>query len=66
MVKPGGANLLNRKYFYEILWSTLKISWGCSPIAPPFLPPLIMTFADMFERKTSAVFRYSLCALIFH
>ena len=24
----------------KILWSTLKIRWGCSLIAPPFLPPM--------------------------
>ena len=24
----------------KTLWSTLKIRWGCSPIAPPFPPPM--------------------------
>ena len=36
--------LLERKHFYgkklKILWSTLKMRLGCSPIAPPFLPPM--------------------------
>ena len=36
MVKPDGANLLNRKYFYgrkfKSSWNTLKIRWGCSPM----------------------------------
>ena len=41
MAKPGGANLLIKKYFYgKKLWSTLEIRWGCSPIAPPFPPPM--------------------------
>ena len=26
----------------KILWSTHKIRWGCSPIAPPFLPPMLV------------------------
>ena len=39
-VESGGANWLVRKHFYvKILYSTLKIRWGYSPIAPPFLPP---------------------------
>ena len=25
----------------KILWGTLKIRWGCSSIAPPFLLPMI-------------------------
>ena len=25
----------------NIPWSTLEIRWGCSPIAPPFPPPML-------------------------
>ena len=41
MVKPDGANLLIK----------LEILRKCSPIAPPFPLPMIITFANMFEKK---------------
>ena len=52
VVKLGGANRQIRKYFYaknKMLWSTLKIRQGCSPIAPPF--PLPMIRPTIFDKQ---------------
>ena len=44
VTKSGGANLLAKQYLYCKNYNSMEhseIRWGCSPIAPPFPPPMV-------------------------
>ena len=48
----------------KILWSTLKIRWGCSPIASPFPPPMTSLYYNQ-RRMDTLYMQLKICLVNF-
>ena len=64
----GGANRQTRNFSVvlksKMLWSTLKIRWGFSPVAPSFLLPMELSESTLYYCQCSYVCNYVVMLVI--